>query len=41
MGTRNRKLCVGYFVEMGTDPQYELRTGWKETIEEMRARGDL
>ena len=27
--------------EFGFMPQYDLNTGWKETIEEMRARGEL
>ena len=27
--------------ELGFMPQYDLKTGWEETIEEMRARGDL
>jgi UDP-glucose 4-epimerase len=26
---------------IGFEPQYDLKTGWKETIQEMRARGDL
>ena len=27
--------------EIGFRPKYDLLSGWKETIEEMRARGDL
>jgi UDP-glucose 4-epimerase len=27
--------------ELGFKPQYDLKTGWKETIKEMRARGVL
>jgi UDP-glucose 4-epimerase len=27
--------------ELGFKPQYDLKTGWKETVEEMRRRGEL
>ena len=27
--------------ELGFVPQYDLKTGWKETVEEMRRRGEL
>jgi len=27
--------------ELGFRPQYDLKTGWKETVEEMRRNGEL
>jgi UDP-glucose 4-epimerase len=27
--------------ELGFVPQYDLKTGWEETVEEMRRRGEL
>jgi len=27
--------------ELGFKPQYDLRSGWQETVEEMRRRGEL